>query len=98
MPTKKKSAVEVFEQEEKAAEAAAPTTEKRTRTFRSVEERMAEVDQKIAFHQKALDQLEAKKSKIGTAHRTRKLTYAKVFAELKSSGKTPEEIAALLKT
>ena len=27
----------------------------------------------------------------------RKLTYAKVFAELKASGKTPEEIAEFLK-
>jgi len=34
--------------------------------------------------------------KIGTGQRQRKLTYAKVFAELKASGKTPEEIAQLL--
>ena len=66
------------------------------RTFRSAEERIAEIDRKIQFHQKAIEQLEAKKAKIGTRRRQSKLTYAKVFAELKASGKTPEEIAELL--
>lgn len=95
MAAKKKTAIEVIEEKEKAAE---PTVEpkKRTRTFRSAEVRIAELDKKIAFHQKAVEQLEAKKGKMGTARRVRKMSYAKVFAELKSSGKTPEEIAAFL--
>ena len=38
----------------------------------------------------------AKKAKIGTRRRQSKLTYAKVFAELKASGKTQEEIAQFL--
>jgi phage gp16-like protein len=78
MAAKKKSAIEVIEEKEKAAE---PTAEskKRTRTFRSVEVRLAEIDQKIAFHQRSIEQLEAKKGKIGTGKRTRKLSYAKVF-------------------
>lgn len=70
--------------------------EKRKRNFRSAEERIAEIDRKIAFHSKSIEQLEAKKGKIGTARRARKLTYAKVLAEAKASGKTPEEIAAFL--
>lgn len=83
----------------KKTEAAAPIAEKAPkakRTIRTVEERMAEVDRKIQFHQKALEQLESKKAKIGTRRRQSKLSYAKVFAELKASGKTPEEIAELL--
>ena len=85
MPAKKKSEV-----------VASTTSEKAKRTFRTAEERIAEVDRKIQFHQKALEQLESKKAKIGTGRRQRKLTYAKVFAELKASGKTPEEIAEYL--
>ncbi len=83
----------------KKTEAAAPIAEKAPkakRSFRSVEERVAEIDRKIQFHQKALEQLESKKAKIGTGRRQHKLTYAKVFADLKASGKTPEEIAELL--
>lgn len=83
----------------KKAEVVAPVvqeTPKSKRTFRTVEERIAEVERKIQFHQKALEQLESKKAKIGTGRRQRKLTYAKVFAELKASGKTPEEIAEFL--
>ena len=85
MPTKKESKV-----------VASTTSEKAKRTFRTAEERIAEVDRKIQFHQKAIEQLESKKAKIGTGRRQRKLTYAKVFAELKASGKTPEEIAEFL--
>ena len=87
MPAKKKS------------EVVAPVVQeipKVKRTFRTVEERIAEVDGKIQYHQKAIEQLESKKAKIGTRRRQSKLTYAKVFAELKASGKTPEEIAELL--
>ena len=83
----------------KKTEAAAPIAEKAPkakRSFRTVEERIAEVERKIQFHQKALEQLESKKTKIGTRRRQRRLTYAKVFAELKASGKSPEEIAKLL--
>lgn len=71
-------------------------TLKAKRTFRSAEERTAEIDKKIIFHQKSIETLESKKAKIGTARRQHKLTYAKVFAELKASGKTPEEIAELI--
>ena len=75
---------------------ASTTSEKSKRTYRTAEERIAEVDKKILFHQKSIDQLESKKVKIGTRRRQSKLTYAKVFAELKASGKTPEEIAEFL--
>jgi septal ring factor EnvC (AmiA/AmiB activator) len=84
MPAKKKP-VEVSEKP------------KMKRGFRSIEERIAEIDKKIAFHTKAIETLEAKKAKVGTARRSRKMTYAKVLAELKASGKTPEEIMELLK-
>ena len=85
MPAKKKQEVALTAQDQKAK-----------RTFRPAEERIAEVDKKIQFHQKAIEQLESKKAKIGTGRRQSKLTYAKVFAELKASGKTPEEIAEFL--
>lgn len=69
---------------------------KAKRAFRSAEERIAEIDKKIVFHQKLIETLESKKTKIKTGRRQRKLSYAKVFAELKASGKTPEEIAELI--
>jgi septal ring factor EnvC (AmiA/AmiB activator) len=87
MPAKKKTEV---------VTPAVQETPKAKRTFRTVEERIAEVERKIQFHQKALEQLESKKAKIGTGRGQTKLTYAKVFAELKASGKTPEEIAEFL--
>ena len=99
MPKKsaKKLATDVFANEEaRTAAASTETTEKAKRNFRSAEERIAEINRKIAFHTKSIEQLEARKARIGTARRQRKLSYGKVFAELKASGKTPEEIAAFL--
>ncbi len=80
----------------KKAPEAKPAT-KAKRNFRSAEERIAEIDRKIAFHSKSIEQLENRKARIN-APRRRKLSYAKVFAELKASGKTPEEIAEFLKS
>jgi len=96
MPKEKKSAIETIEDRENAAE---PITETktRTRTFRSAEVRIAELDKKIAFHKKSIEQLEAKKGKVGTARRERKVSFAKVYADMKSSGKSPEQILAFLK-
>ena len=77
----------------------APETKVETkakRNFRSADERIAEIDRKIAFHSKSIEQLEKRKSRIN-APRKRKLSYAKVFAELKASGKSPEEIAEMIK-
>ena len=70
---------------------------KTKRNFRSAEERIAEIDRKIAFHSKSIEQLESRKAKIN-APRKRRMSYAKVFAEIKASGKTPEEIAEFLKS
>ena len=70
---------------------------KAKRNFRSAEERIAEINRKIAFHSKSIEQLETRKSRIN-APRKRKMSYAKVFAELKASGKSPEEIAEFLKS
>ena len=70
---------------------------KAKRNFRSAEERIAEIDRKIAFHIRAIEQLETRKAKV-SAPRKRRMSYAKVFAEIKASGKTPEEIAELIKT
>ena len=69
---------------------------KAKRNFRSADERIAEIDRKIAFHTRSIEQLETRKSKI-SAPRKRRLSYAKVFAELKASGKTPEEISDFIK-
>jgi len=93
---KKLSAIEQIEEHESRSATAEPE-QKAKRTFRSPEVRLAEIDKKIAFHQKSIEQLEAKKTRVGTAHRTRKPSFAKVFAELKASGRTPEEILELLK-
>ena len=79
----------------KAPEVQAVTKAKRN--FRSAEERIAEIDRKIAFHSKSIEQLESRKAKIN-APRKRRMSYAKVFAEIKASGKTPEEIAEFLKS
>lgn len=79
----------------KASEEKAATKAKRN--FRSAEERIAEIDRKIAFHTKSIEQLQSRKARI-CAPKRRRLSYAKVFAELKASGKTPEEIAELLKS
>lgn len=79
----------------KAPEAKVETKAKRN--FRSAEERIAEIDRKIAFHSRSIEQLETRKARIN-APRRRRLSYAKVFAELKASGKTPEEIANLIKS
>ena len=70
---------------------------KAKRNFRSAEERIEEIDRKIAFHSKSIEQLESRKAKIN-APRKRRMSYAKVFAEIKASGKTPEEIAEFLKS
>lgn len=78
----------------KAAEA--KVEKKAKRNFRSAEERIVEIDRKIAFHSKSIEQLETRKARI-TAPRKRRMSYAKVFAELKASGKTPEEISEMLK-
>ena len=75
----------------------APAATKAKRNFRSAEERIAEIDRKIAFHSRSIEQLETRKARIN-APRRRRLSYAKVFAEIKASGKTPEEIAELLNT
>jgi len=79
----------------KAPEAKVETKAKRN--FRSADERIAEIDRKIAFHTRSIEQLEQRKAKIN-APRKRRLSYAKVFAELKASGKTPEEISEFIKT
>jgi hypothetical protein len=87
MPAKKK---------EQVAIPAVVEQPKAKRVFRSAEERFAEIDKKIAFHQRSIEKLESKKTNIGTGRRQRKPSFAKVFAELKASGKTPEEILELL--
>lgn len=79
----------------KVPEAVQPSKAKRN--FRSAEERVAEIDRKIDFHRKSIEKLETRREKIH-APRRRRLSYAKVFAELKASGKTPEEIAEMLKS
>ncbi len=78
----------------KVAEAKAESKAKRN--FRSADERVAEIDRKIAFHAQSIEKLQTRKEKIN-APRKRRLSYAKVLADLKASGKTPEEILNLIK-
>jgi hypothetical protein len=79
----------------KKKDSEAKTEEKAKRHFRSAEERIAEIDRKIAFHTQSIEKLQTRKEKIHEP-RKRRLSYAKVVADLKASGKTPEEILSLV--
>jgi hypothetical protein len=70
-------------------------TPARTRVRRPLEERLAEVDAKIEFHERAIATLKAKKEKMQAPRKSR-ATYGTVLKLIKASGKSPEEIMRLL--
>ena len=72
--------------------------DKKTRVRRTVEERKAELTEKIAYHQKIIDQLTVKRDKIGEARAKaeRKPSFSKAVAALKEAEVTPEEILAYI--
>ena len=72
--------------------------EKKIRVRRTVEERKAEINEKIEYHQKMIGQLIVKRDKIGEAKaRTeRKPSFSKAVAALKEAEVTPEEILAYI--
>ncbi|MEA4899427.1 MAG: hypothetical protein VB115_14455 [Christensenellaceae bacterium] len=72
--------------------------EKRTRVRRTVEERKAELTEKIAYHQKLIEQLTVKRDKIGEAKpkTERKPSMSSAIKALKEAEVTPEEILAYI--
>lgn len=72
--------------------------EKKTRVRRTVEERKAEINEKISYHQKMIGQLIVKRDKIGEirARAERKPSFSKAVAALKEAEVTPEEIIAYI--
>lgn len=67
---------------------------KRTRNVRTKEERIAAIDEKIAYHNKCITKL--KKQKEDILRPKEKDIYKELMKALKASGKTPEEIIAAL--
>jgi hypothetical protein len=72
------------------------TKEKKAIVFRTIEEREAELDKKIKYHEDMISVLNAKKEKL-RAPRKARVSFQTVINELKASGKTPAEILELLK-
>lgn len=72
---------------------------KKTRIRRTVEERKAEINGKIAYHQKMIDQLIVRRDQIGAEKpkTERKPSFSKAVAALKEAEVTPEEILAFVK-
>lgn len=76
----------------------AETSEKRKLVRRSVEERVAEIDKKIAAHEESIKKLEERKQKIlNPKPRASKAAGMKVLiAKAKEAGLTDEQIAEKL--
>lgn len=67
------------------------------RIIRSKEERLAEVEKKIASHKRAIEALEKRKNTIlNPKRRTRKASFNSVIAKAKESGISVEELAEKL--
>jgi uncharacterized coiled-coil protein SlyX len=83
---------------EKQVETQESTNEKRKMVRRSTEERIAEIDNKIAAHQASIQKLQEKKDAIlNPKVRASKASKIKaVMNAAKESGMTPEEIAEKL--
>ncbi len=79
-------------------------TKKRTRNVRTKEERIAALDEKIAYHTKCITTLKKKKedllkpsSKNTYMKPSSKNTYKELMKAIKASGKTPDEILKMIK-
>lgn len=72
--------------------------EKKTRVRRTVEERKAELTEKIAYHQKMIDQLTVRRDKIGETkpRAERKPSMSGAIKALKEAEVSPEEILAYI--
>ena len=64
--------------------------EKKRMVRRSADERIAELDKKIAYHHKSIQTLEKKKK--ATLNGAKKPAYSSLVTELTESGYTPEQI------
>lgn len=73
-------------------------SEKRTRTIRPVEERIAEIDKKIAAHQAAIDQLQKKRETALNPKRggNKKIGVATLKTIMKENGLTCEDVVNLI--
>ena len=70
-------------------------TKKRTRNVRTNEERVAALDEKIAYHTKCIATLKKKKDEL--LKPSSKETYKELMKAIKASGKTPDEILKMIK-
>lgn len=73
------------------------TNDVRIRTFRSKEEKQAEIDAKIAYHEAKIEALRAKRIALDKpVTRKRKPGYTKLAASAKEAGVPPELILAFI--
>ena len=72
------------------------SSESRKATRRTSDERIAEIDAKIASHKEAIQKLEAKKESIlhPKARVSKAVQYKNLIKQLQKQGKSPQEIAA----
>lgn len=66
--------------------------EQKRQAKRTKEERAAEIDRTIEFHQQAIEKLKAKRAALFAP----KITYKDVLTGAKEKGLTPERVAELL--
>ena len=71
--------------------------QKKTRIKRTLDERVAELDTKIAYHKDCIAKLKERKAALQKPPkaRVRKTSMAKAMTALKEAGLTPDEILAL---
>ena len=74
------------------------TTETKTRTYKTVQERVDELDKKIAYHQEAIDKFNLKKKTLLESKNTDKTQIKTLMEILKTKGKSVEDIMKLLET
>ena len=69
--------------------------EKKRMVRRSADERIAELDKKIAYHQRSIENLEKRKRVI--INGVRRPDYNDIVTEMAESGMTPDEMRVALK-
>lgn len=70
----------------------------KTRTRRTVEERVAEIDQKIAYHQELIDGLNKRKQELLVPRepQKRKTSMRQAIEAIKEAGLSPDEVMKLI--
>lgn len=72
--------------------------EKKARVYRSADERKAEIDEKIKYHQKCIEALEKRKAGIGQhKERATRVSVAAITKQIKENKVDPEKAYEALK-